>query len=69
MALQSCLSIYSPFAKKLEMARQIKASRPRKEMTEEAKLRQRAKQKAWHEKRRSENLAQRALIESKLQAA
>lgn len=38
-------------------------------MTEEAKLRQRAQQKAWHEKRRAENLAQRALIESKLQAA
>jgi len=67
MSLSTGLSIFSEFSKKLEVAKQVSAEKckQRAPMTEEAKQRQKEVQKAWRDKRKAENLAQRALIMSK----
>lgn len=67
MSFSAGLSIYSAFSKQLEVAKTISAEKckSRKPMTEEAKARQRELQKAWRDKRKAENLAQRELILSR----
>ena len=67
MSFSSGLSIFSEFSKKLEVAKQLSAvnCKQRAPLTEEAKQRQKEVQKAWRDKRKAENLAQRELIMSK----
>ncbi len=61
------LSIYSAFAKQLDAAKAVSSERckARKPLTDEVKLRQKEQQKAWRDKRKAENLAQRELILSR----
>lgn len=67
MAYSTGLSMYSGFAKKLDLAKKVSAAKckAREPLTEEAKQRQAQVQKAWRDKRKAENLAQAELIRSR----